>query len=40
MNKEYFFISKPRCASTHIYEGLTNWNDKINHIIILHLKKW
>ena len=30
MNKEYFFISKPRCASTHIYEGLTNWNDKIN----------
>lgn len=30
MNKEYFFISKPRCASTHIYEGLTNWDDKIN----------
>jgi len=30
MNKEYFFISKPRCASTHIYEGLTNWNDKLN----------
>jgi hypothetical protein len=28
MNKEYFFISKPRCASTHIFEGLTNWNDK------------
>ena len=30
MNKEYFFISKPRCASTHIYEGLTNWNDQVN----------
>ena len=30
MNKNYFFISKPRCASTHIYEGLTNWDDKIN----------
>lgn len=28
MNKEYFFISKPRCASTHLYEGLTNWDDK------------
>ena len=28
MNQEYFFISKPRCASTHLYEGLTNWNDK------------
>ena len=27
MNQEYFFISKPRCASTHLYEGLTNWND-------------
>ena len=30
MNKEYFFISKPRCASTFLYEGLTNWNDNIN----------
>lgn len=30
MNKDYFFISKPRCASTHLYEGLTNWNDKIH----------
>ena len=30
MNKDYFFISKPRCASTHLYEGLTNWNDNIN----------
>lgn len=30
MNKEYFFISKPRCASTHIYEGLTNWDDTVN----------
>lgn len=30
MNNKYFFISKPRCASTHIYEGLTHWNDKIN----------
>ena len=28
MNKDYFFISKPRCASTHLYEGLTNWDDK------------
>ena len=27
MNNNYFFISKPRCASTHIYEGLTNWDD-------------
>lgn len=30
MNKNYFFISKPRCASTHIYEGLTEWNDKVD----------
>ena len=30
MNKDFFFISKPRCASTHLYEGLTNWNDNIN----------
>jgi hypothetical protein len=30
MNKDYYFISKPRCASTHIYEGLTNWDDKVN----------
>lgn len=30
MNRDYFFISKPRCASTHVFEGLTNWNDKIN----------
>ena len=30
MNIDYFFISKPRCASTHIYEGLTNWDDKID----------
>lgn len=30
MNNKYFFISKPRCASTYIYEGLTNWNDKIH----------
>ena len=30
MNNKYFFISKPRCASTFIFEGLTNWNDKKN----------
>jgi len=30
MNKDYFFISKPRCASTHLYEGLTNWDDSKN----------
>jgi hypothetical protein len=30
MNIDYFFISKPRCASTHIYEGLTKWNDEID----------
>ena len=27
MNNKYYFISKPRCASTHIYEGLTKWDD-------------
>jgi hypothetical protein len=30
MNKDYFFISKPRCASTHLYEGLTGWDDRVN----------
>ena len=44
MNKDYFFISKPRCASTHLYEGLTGWDDSINggkpyyHLTAAHLQ--
>ena len=30
MNQNFFFISKPRCASTHLFEGLTGWNDSIH----------
>ena len=30
MNKNFFYISKPRCASTHLFEGLTGWNDSVH----------